>query len=155
MDIAITATKGDTLRLKKATSTAEEFTLVVKNKDSHACFCLSLSQEHVDMLIPALVELGYKVTDPLESAEHYYKGASDCREAFKEAILNPSCLTCLHGSWFEDASIGIHLHLEDCNYLPPESETYDQDQDEDAYYKAMAALCGHWQIDPRKIGPQW
>jgi hypothetical protein len=153
MDIAITAAKGDTLWLKRVASYSKEFTLVVKDENSLNCFHLFLSQEHVEMLIPDLKELGCKVLTHEEFAEHYHEGVKDCREAFKEAILNPSCLTCLHGIWFEFN--GVPIGFKDCNYMPPESETYDdQSQDKGVYYKAMAAFCGRWQIDPGKVNPQ-
>ena len=96
----------------------------------------------------------------MEEMERYYKGAADCRQAFKEALANPSCSTCSHGVWEEDRSVGIWLHLADCPHWPLDEageelsleEEYDSDED---FYLKMATKCGHYTIEPDMVGPHW
>lgn len=90
-----------------------------------------------------------------EKADQYYKGAADCRKHLKVALAKHSCTTCPHGSWDEDASVGIPLHMEDCQYLTEEICNQIQDDNTDEAYEKTASLCGHWELNPDVIGPQW
>lgn len=89
-------------------------------------------------------------------AEQYYRGAGATREHLKAALEHPSCTTCKHGSWMEDRSVGIDLHLEDCEFMPVDA--FDEEKsynDADEFYIEVAKVCGHWTLEPSTIGPQW
>lgn len=89
-------------------------------------------------------------------AEQYYLGAQHCRNHLKEALAKPSCVTCKHGSWDEDRSVGIPLHLEDCEFMPSDDILADiHDVGDETAYEMTAAQCGHWELNPDSIGPTY
>ena len=90
-----------------------------------------------------------------ELFEMYCEESHRSIERVKRAFEYPSCFTCIYRVEFEDRSVGIWLHVEDCNCpkLTPEQlgDIFEQCEDE----KEMAHVCGQWTPDWEAFKTTW
>lgn len=82
--------------------------------------------------------------DPWRDYEIAAEAVKTAFEQIKRAYQWPSCSSCLHTILDEDMSVGIWLHIEDCNLgfpnIPNELlDDYDLEE--------LASTCGKWEFD--------